>query len=76
MITNQAYLAEKMEGRFTLLETQIKTLHENYVKQEASFRSLASGMVNQQYYKGESTITRLQRRIKWFKSLITKLKLG
>lgn len=47
MISNHSDLAEKMENRFTTLETRISTLHEKYEKQENSFHSLSSKMVKQ-----------------------------
>lgn len=47
MVMNQIQLADKMENRFTSLETQISTLHDRYEKQEASFRSLTRDMAKQ-----------------------------
>lgn len=47
MITHKAQLAEKMEGRFTSLESQLANLHEWYEKQEASFCGLSRGMAKQ-----------------------------
>lgn len=47
MISNHAHLTEKMENRFTLLDSRITTLHEKYEKQETSFRSLSHNMAKQ-----------------------------